>query len=41
MRKDMIISFDLDETLFVSPNEHAIETPIGFPFSLLYKMAII
>ena len=33
----MIISFDLDETLFVNPEKIETENPIKFPFSLIYK----
>lgn len=33
----MIISFDLDETLFVNPRIAETEPPIPFPYSLIYK----
>jgi hypothetical protein len=33
----MIVSFDLDDTLFVDPEKVEIEKPIKFPFSLIYK----
>lgn len=31
------VSFDLDEVLFVSPINHKIEKPLGFPLNLIYK----
>lgn len=33
----MIVSFDLDETLFVNPNRVATEKALSFPYSLIYK----
>ena len=33
----MIISFDLDDTLFVSPLTHKTEKELPFPFNRLYK----
>jgi hypothetical protein len=33
----MIVSFDLDDTLFVDPEKVEIERPIKFPFNLIYK----
>ena len=33
----MIVSFDLDDTLFVSPNNFKVEHELSFPFSLIYK----
>ena len=31
------ISFDLDEVLFVSPCNHAVEPPLRFPFNRIYR----
>ncbi len=33
----MIVSFDLDDTLFVSPLTHETEKELSFPFNRLYK----
>lgn len=33
----MIVSFDLDDTLFVSPLTHETEKALPFPFNRLYK----
>ncbi len=33
----MIVSFDLDDTLLVDPTKVAIENPLRFPYSLIYK----
>ncbi len=33
----MIVSFDLDDTLFVSPLTHETEKELPFPFNRLYK----
>lgn len=33
----MRVSFDLDEVLFVSPEDHKTEPPLMFPFNRIYK----
>ena len=33
----MIVSFDLDDTLFVSPPEFQTENELTFPWNLIYK----
>ena len=33
----MIISFDLDDTLFVSEDKFDVEQPLPFPFNVIYK----
>ena len=33
----MIISFDLDDTLFVSEDKFDVEKPLPFPFNLIFK----
>ena len=33
----MIVSFDLDDTLFVSADKFEIEPKLKIPFNLLYK----
>ena len=33
----MIVSFDLDDTLYVSPNEFKTEKELGFPWNKIYK----
>lgn len=33
----MRISFDLDEVLFVSPDDHKTEPPLRKPFSFIFK----
>ena len=33
----MIVSFDLDDTLFVDPNSSEIEKELIFPFKYIYK----
>ncbi len=33
----MIVSFDLDETLFVNPEKVPAEKPLKFPFSKIYR----
>lgn len=33
----MIVSFDLDDTLFVSEQKFKVEPPLPFPFRLIYK----
>ena len=33
----MIISFDLDETLFVNPEKVSTEKPLKFPFNKIYR----
>lgn len=33
----MIVSFDLDDTLFVSPNTFKTEESLNFPFNIIYK----
>lgn len=33
----MRVSFDLDEVLFVNPETHKTEPPLGFPFNLVFK----
>ena len=33
----MRVSFDLDEVLFVSPDDHKTEPPLKLPFSLIYR----
>lgn len=37
MDKPLMISFDLDETLFVNPQEVPIEPELKFPHNLIYK----
>lgn len=36
-KNKMRVSFDLDEVLFVSPQTHKTEPPLGFPFRLIFK----
>lgn len=33
----MIVSFDLDDTLFVSPEKFKTEEPLSFPFNKIYR----
>lgn len=33
----MIVSFDLDDTLFVDPHKYATESPLRFPLYFIYK----
>ena len=33
----MIVSFDLDDTLYVSPNEFKTEKELAFPWNKIYK----
>jgi hypothetical protein len=33
----MLVSFDLDEVLFVSPDTHKTEPSLPFPFRRIYK----
>ena len=33
----MIVSFDLDDTLFVSPPEFQTENELTFPWNMIYK----
>ena len=33
----MIVSFDLDDTLFVSPSRFKTEEELGFPWNKIYK----
>ena len=33
----MRVSFDLDEVLFVSPDTHKTEPPLGFPLNKIFK----
>ena len=35
--KKMRVSFDLDEVLFVSPDTHKTEPPLGFPLNKIFK----
>lgn len=33
----MIVSFDLDDTLFIDPNKYPAEKALRFPYKLIYK----
>ena len=37
----MIISFDLDDTLFVSEDKFDVEKPLPFPFNLIFSVCSI